>query len=106
MYGGVCNMTEIMKIARKYKLKVLEDCAQCHLGRDDKKRIAGTIGDVGSWSFEKGTINLWRWWNHHKKKNLRHIRKLGGLGFKNLTAKSGRGIQEINYKIQIGIDLK
>ena len=93
MYGGVCNMTEIMKIARKYKLQVLEDCAQCHLGRDDKKRITGTIGDVGSWSFENskqltcgdgGIITC------KNKRLATHIRKLGGLGFKNLTAKSGR----------------
>ncbi len=93
MYGGVCNMTEIMKIAKKYKLKVLEDCAQCHLGRDDKNRIAGTIGDVGSWSFENskqltcgdgGIITC------KNKKLATDIRKLGGLGFKNLTAKSGR----------------
>jgi perosamine synthetase len=52
LYGLMCDMTEIMKIAKKNKLFVLEDCAQCVFAKDEKKRIAGTIGDVGSWSFE------------------------------------------------------
>ena len=51
LYGQVCNMTEIMKIARENNLGVLEDCAQCYLGTH-KGQIGGTIGDVGSWSFE------------------------------------------------------
>ena len=32
LYGQVCNMTEIMKIAKDNDLYVLEDCAQCFLG--------------------------------------------------------------------------
>jgi len=52
MYGGVCDTKNIMKIARKYKLKVIEDCAQCYYGKDYLGRITGTIGDIGVWSFE------------------------------------------------------
>ena len=93
MYGGVCNMHEIMDIAQKHGLLVLEDCAQCHMGRDDKGRIAGTIGDVGSWSFENskqltcgdgGIITC------EDKELATKIRKIGGLGFKTLSAESGK----------------
>jgi len=49
--GGLpCEMDEIMKLAKKYKLFVVEDCAQAH-GATYKGRSVGTIGDIGSWSF-------------------------------------------------------
>ncbi len=93
MYGGVCNMSRIMEIAKKYNLYVLEDCAQCHAGKDDHGRLAGTIGHVGSWSFENskqltcgdGGIITCNDTNLTTK-----IRKFGGLGFKTLTADSGK----------------
>jgi len=50
-YGGlVCDMDPIMKIARKHKLRVLEDCAHAH-NAEYKGRKAGSIGDVGVFSF-------------------------------------------------------
>lgn len=51
LYGQVCDMDGIMAVAHKRDLKVVEDCAQCYLGAHNG-RIGGTIGDVGSWSFE------------------------------------------------------
>ncbi len=50
LYGQMCEMDEIMKIAKKYKLKVIEDCAQSH-GATYKNKKAGSIGDVGCYSF-------------------------------------------------------
>lgn len=48
--GKVCDMWEIMRIARKYKLKVIEDaCQALGASRDGKK--AGAWGDVGCFSF-------------------------------------------------------
>ena len=93
MYGGVCDMDAIMAIAKKNNLMVLEDCAQCHMGRTGDGRLVGTIGDAGSWSFENskqltcgdgGIITC----NDEKLATL--IRKIGGLGFKSLTAESGK----------------
>ena len=93
MYGGVCDMDKILQIANKYNLYVLEDCAQCHLGKDNKGRLAGTCGDAGSWSFENskqltcgdgGIVTC------NNEKLAQSIRKIGGLGFKSLTANSGR----------------
>lgn len=50
-YGGVsCNMAVIMKIAKKYKLKVVEDAAQ-GIGAKFGKDFLGTIGDIGVISF-------------------------------------------------------
>lgn len=39
-----------MVLARKHKLKVIEDCAQAH-GARYKGRPVGSIGDVSAWSF-------------------------------------------------------
>ena len=50
IYGQPCDMNAIMEIARKYNLKVIEDCAQAHGARYYGKRV-GSIGDVGCFSF-------------------------------------------------------
>jgi len=47
--GGVYDMGGIMKIARKHKLRVVEDVAQS-AGGMFKGRYLGTIGDVGCFS--------------------------------------------------------
>ena len=43
-------MDEIMRIAGKYHLKVVEDCAQSH-GACYQGQMTGTFGDVGCYSF-------------------------------------------------------
>ena len=50
LYGQPCDMDAIMKIAKKYKLKVIEDCAQAH-GAMFKKQKVGSFGDIGCFSF-------------------------------------------------------
>lgn len=47
--GSVCNMGAIMKIARRHKLRVVEDCAQSSGGRWHGRRV-GTFGDLGCFS--------------------------------------------------------
>jgi perosamine synthetase len=50
-YGGLmCDMDPIMEIARQHKLFVLEDCAHA-IGAEYKGRQAGTVGDIGVFSF-------------------------------------------------------
>lgn len=69
LYGNPAAMTQIMKIAEKHNLKVIEDCAQsfgaryrgncadcdgsCDTARRDalSGKATGTIGDVGAYSF-------------------------------------------------------
>jgi len=53
LYGQTAEMDEIMELAHKYDLKVIEDCAQAH-GATYKGKTAGTFGDVGCFSFYPG----------------------------------------------------
>jgi dTDP-4-amino-4,6-dideoxygalactose transaminase len=53
LYGLPADMDEIMAIAKKYNLKVMEDCAQAHAATY-KGRKVGTIGDCASFSFYPG----------------------------------------------------
>jgi len=50
LFGQMADMDEIMKIAEKYKLSVVEDAAQA-IGAKHKGKKAGTIGDLGCFSF-------------------------------------------------------
>ena len=48
--GWPCEMDQIMELAHDYGLKVIEDCAQAH-GATYKGRPAGSLGDIGAFSF-------------------------------------------------------
>lgn len=50
LFGCPVNMNEIMNVARKYKLAVIEDCAQAYGAQWAGKNV-GSIGDVGCFSF-------------------------------------------------------
>lgn len=50
IFGAPCDMDRINEIAGKYSLKVIEDAAQA-IGSEYKGRKAGTLGDVGCFSF-------------------------------------------------------
>jgi perosamine synthetase len=98
LYGGVADMSAIMQIARKYNIPVIEDCAQCLLGMDSEGRLAGTIGNAGTFSFD----------------NKKHIssgeggmlitsdegiaeraRRFGGLGFGSITSSTGNVARDL-----------
>lgn len=51
--GGVCDMDRINAIARKHKLKVIEDACEAH-GGEWKGSKVGTLGDLGCFSFQTG----------------------------------------------------
>lgn len=52
-YGGNCmNLEKIIKIKKKYKLYLIEDCAHAFLSTYDGK-YAGTFGDIGVFSFHE-----------------------------------------------------
>ena len=50
LFGQSADMNPIMKIARKYNLKVIEDACQAH-GAEYKGKKVGSIGDAGCFSF-------------------------------------------------------
>lgn len=53
LYGQVCDMDNIMRIAKNHDLYVIEDCAQAH-GALYKGKKAGSFGDVACFSFYPG----------------------------------------------------
>jgi len=50
LYGQSCEMGKIMDVAKKYNLKVIEDCAQA-TGAEYQGKKVGTFGDAGCFSF-------------------------------------------------------
>lgn len=50
IFGAPCEMDEIMTVARRHGLKVIEDDAQA-IGTEYKGRKAGALGDIGCFSF-------------------------------------------------------
>ncbi|MDC3030992.1 DegT/DnrJ/EryC1/StrS family aminotransferase [Candidatus Pelagibacter sp.] len=50
LYGRMVDCKKLLKIKKKYKIKIIEDCAQSFLSKY-KNKFAGTIGDIGAFSF-------------------------------------------------------
>ena len=53
LYGQPCNMDEIMVIAKRHRLFIVEDCAQAH-GAVYKNQKVGTFGVAAGYSFYPG----------------------------------------------------
>jgi len=92
LYGLPADMGQIMEIAEENDLIVIEDSAQCFLGQH-KGKLAGSMGHMACFSFEnskhisvgEGGMVI------TKDEDLAaKVRKYAGIGFKNLTAESGR----------------
>lgn len=50
LFGNPANIDVILGLKRKYKFKVIEDCAQAH-GAEYKGKKISTFGDIGTFSF-------------------------------------------------------
>jgi len=88
MHGLPADMPRIMKIARRYKIPVIEDSAQSIFGSINGKMV-GRWGDMASFSFETkkhlstgegGAVTT------DNAKYAKIIRQSGGLGYRKLTA--------------------
>jgi len=106
MHGLPADMDPIMEMAKKHNICVIEDSAQCVLGKYHGK-LAGTIGHMASFSFEtkkhlstgEGGMVI-----TNNEELATKVRKVGGLGYKNL--KAGQSLtkalpsefQDPNYK--------
>ncbi len=73
-WGQPCDMKKICKIVKKYKLKLIEDCAHAP-GAKFKNKYVGTFGDFGCFSFDnnkllasgEGGILVTNNYNYHQK---------------------------------------
>lgn len=74
LFGQACDMESIMKITKKYRLFVLEDCAQAHGATYRGKKI-GSFGDAAGFSFYPG-------------------KNLGALGDAGATVTNSRGLAD------------
>ena len=50
LYGQFCDLNKILKISKKYKLKVIEDCAEA-IGTKKNFNRVGTFSEVATFSF-------------------------------------------------------
>ena len=50
LFGHPVDMDPVIELANKYKLKIIEDCAEAH-GVEYKGKKVGSIGDIGAFSF-------------------------------------------------------
>ena len=50
LYGKPCQMDEILRIAKKHNLRIIEDCAQAHGAKFNGKKC-GVFGGLGAFSF-------------------------------------------------------
>ena len=106
IYGLSPDMDPILELGRKFNIPIIEDNAQAVLSYY-KGRLLGTIGSIASFSFENtkhiscgegGAIVT------NNEEYARMARKIGGHGFKNLSAEEGRTrlnqniFQNPNYK--------
>ena len=53
LYGHPCDMTTLSKLSKKYKIFIVEDCAQAIMTKWSNKFV-GTYGDAGTLSFFPG----------------------------------------------------
>ncbi len=103
LYGLSPDMDRIMAIAKKHNLVVIEDDAQCFLGKY-KGRMVGTIGDMSSFSFQsskhmtagEGGMVL----TDNEELALK-VRKYSSMGYAGIDTKKGKisktDIQDPNY---------
>ena len=101
-HGLPCDIDEILKIGKKYKIPIIEDNAQGMLA-GYKGRLVGTDSDISMFSFERtkhischeGGILL----TSNEEYAVR-ARKFSGGGFKNLTADKSKLAAKIPLEFQ------
>ena len=122
--GWPCEMDEIMTLANKFGLFVIEDCSQAH-GASYKGKSVGSIGHIGCWSFcqdkiittggEGGMVTtndeslwqkIWSYKDHGKSYNAVYQRE-HPKGFKWLHESFGTNFRMTEMQAAIGrIQLK
>ena len=50
IYGQICDMNKIISISKKFKIPIIEDCAQAQ-GTKFNNKYAGSFGEISCFSF-------------------------------------------------------
>ena len=107
-FGQPADMDAILEIARRRNLKIVEDAA-CALGAKYKDRYAGTIGDIGCFSFharknmttgEGGMVIT------NNEKLARKIRTLSIFGMTSAWEREKAGNVTISEFVELGYNYK
>ena len=106
LYGQPARMVFFKKLAEKYNLSLIEDCAQAH-GAAYKKEMVGSIGKCGCFSFYP-TKNLGGYGDGgmvvtNKQKISQRLRRLRNYGEKNRYESLELGINSRLDEIQAAI---
>ena len=104
LYGLPCEIDKIMEIAKKHNLIVIEDNAQCFLGKYNN-RIAGSECHMASYSFQSSkhmTCGEGGMLTTNDPDLANRIRQFSSLGYIGVDAKKGKitkeEIQDPNYE--------
>lgn len=115
VFGNLANMERIMEIAEKYNLKVLEDATEAlgsyYTDGKYKGKFAGTIGDMGVYSFNANKIITTGGGGMIVSNNKEHLEKAKYLG---IQAKDdslyfvhneiGYNYRMLNLQAALGVD--
>ena len=97
LYGQPCELNKILKIAKKYKLHVIEDCAQA-FGAKYKNKFVGNFGDFGCFSFYPTKIlGAYGDGGFITCKNIKNLEKLKKLRFYGLETSNKKHSKYKNY---------
>ena len=97
LYGLSPDMDAIMDIARRHDLVVIEDAAESFLGYY-KERIVGSIGHLGSFSFQSSkhmTSGEGGMVITDDEKMADAVRRFGSLGYAAVSARQGRITRDV-----------
>ena len=107
LYGLAPDYDEIIKLCNKYNLILIEDNAQCFLGKY-KGKLVGEFGDFASYSFQASkhiTAGEGGMLTTNSERLANEARKLNCLGYAGVNAKQGKitrnDIQDPNYSRHI-----
>lgn len=109
IYGLSPDMDEIMKIANKHGLTVIEDDAQCFLGYY-KGKIVGSIGHMASFSFQSSkhiTSGEGGMITTNDEELANRVRRFNSLGYAGVSANKGKitkeDIQDPKYERHVSL---
>src|SRR6202007_302934 len=95
------DMDEILRIAQKHNLRVIEDCAHAHGGMW-KSQGAGSMGDLGAFSFQSSKLITSGEGGAVVTNNLEYMERVQSYmngGRASLTDKYHHGIIGFNYRM-------